>query len=60
MLEDIAPLCRVRAEDKLPKAATRVQLVPAREGIPFEQKDGRLSFIIPCVNGRQSVEIDME
>ena len=60
VIEDIVPIYQVRVEIDLPKTASRVRLVPAREEIPFEQKDGRLTFVIPCVNGHQSVEIDVE
>ena len=60
VIEDIVPIYQVRVEINLPKAVKRVRLVPAREEIPFEQKNGRLAFTIPCVNGHQSVEIDVE
>lgn len=60
VIEDIVPIYQVRVEISLPKTAMRVRLVPAREEIPFEQKNGRLSFVIPCVNGHQSVEIDVK
>lgn len=60
VIEDIVPLYQVRAEIDLPRPAVRVRLVPSLEELPFEQTDGCLRFAIPCVNGHQAVEIDVE
>lgn len=60
VIEDIVPVYQVRADIDMPRRVTRVMLVPAQQELPFSQRDGRLTFTIPCVNGHQAIEIDVE
>ena len=59
VIEDIVPLYQVPVSVQTEKPVKCVKLVPDGSELPFTQKDGVLSFVIPCVNCHQAVEIDL-
>ena len=59
VIEDIVPLMQVPVAIRLEESVRQVNLVPAREAIPFTQENGVLKFTIPCVDCYQAVEIKL-
>ncbi len=57
VIEDVVPLYGVQVSIKTDAPVTRVALVPQTEAIDFDQRDGRVSFTVPKVEGHQMVEM---
>ncbi len=50
VIENTVPLYNVNCEVKYENKPSRVYLAPEKEEIPFEYKDGRVSFTVPVVD----------
>ena len=59
VIEDLPPIHQVPVTVRLDEQVKKVTLVPQNEKIPFTQKDGSISFTIPCVQCHQAVEIQI-
>ena len=57
VIEDIVPLYNVPVSIRMEKKPARVKLVPAGTELHFTYENGVLSFVIPCVDCHQAVEI---
>jgi len=57
VIEDIVPLYQIPVEIDVTKEVKGVQLVPEMEKIPYEVKNGILSFTVPRVYNHQMIEI---
>jgi len=55
IIEDVIPLFDVPVSVRAPQGARAVELVPQGEPLPFTQRDGRLEFTLPRVEGHQMV-----
>ena len=57
IIEDLPPVYQVPVTVRVPETVKRVTLVPEGKEIPFEQKNGEVSFTIPCISCHQAIEI---
>jgi hypothetical protein len=55
VIEDVIPLFNLKASVKLSKRVKEVVAVPERERLPFENKNGRIEFTLPKLNGHQMI-----
>lgn len=60
IIEDIVPLYDVSVELRIPERVRSVQLVPQREELSFEQKEGILSYHVPRLECHQMTMIVYE
>lgn len=58
IIEDVIPIANVELSIRLDKAPREVQLVPSKEVIPFEYREGRVFFQVPEVRGHQMVSLE--
>ena len=56
-IEDIIPLHEVKVSVAIPAPVKGVRIVPEGAAIPFAQTGGRVSFIVPKVEGHCMIEI---
>ncbi len=59
VMEDIIPLYNVPVSVLMPKKVQRVEIVPQKSQIKFEQKGNRVEFILPELHGHQMVALQM-
>ncbi len=57
VIEDVIPLFNVKLSVKVGKKVKEVVAVPDREKLPFENKNGRVEFTLPKLNGHQMVAL---
>jgi hypothetical protein len=57
VIEDVVPLYNVQASVKVDAPPSRVRLVPQGESLPFSVQDGRVTFVVPQINGHQMIEL---
>ncbi len=57
VIEDIVPLYNVPVSIRMESKPSRVSLVPAMTELHFTYENGILSFVIPCIDCHQAVEI---
>ena len=58
IIADVIPLYNISFSIRVGKKTVRsVTCVPAGAALPFEQMEGRVSFVLPVLNGHQMVEI---
>lgn len=57
IIEELIPLHEVACKVRLPRRIKTVRLVPGDESLPFVQKEGAVSFVVPRVEGHQMVEL---
>ena len=58
VIEDIIPLYNVSFSVQVGgRTVASVACVPDGTALAFEQKDGRVEFVLPALNGRQMIEI---
>ncbi len=57
ILEDVIPLYDLEVSVRVSQPVKAVTCVPELVALPFERKDGRLSFVLPRLHGHQMVEI---
>jgi hypothetical protein len=57
IIEDVIPLYHVKISIKLP-AIKVVLCVPEEELLPYEQKDGRVEFVLPQLVGHQMIALE--
>ncbi len=57
-IEDIIPLYDVSVSVRTPKQVKRVVCQPVNVQMPFEERSGRVEFIIPLLEGHQMVAIE--
>jgi len=57
-IEDIIPLYNIKISIKLLENLKDIQLVPEKEELKYEVKDGRVEFVVPKVNGHQMISIN--
>jgi hypothetical protein len=60
IIEDVIPIFDVQVSLRVPRPARSVMCVPAGESIPFREKDGRLEFVVPRVDGHQMVAVQFD
>jgi hypothetical protein len=58
IIEDVIPLYNVKISIKLPKIKD-VMRVPEQESLPYEEKDGRVEFIVPQLVGHQMIALEL-
>ena len=58
IIEDVIPLSNVKISIKLPKIKA-VMRVPEQEPLPYEQKDGRVEFVLPQLVGHQMIALEL-
>lgn len=59
VIEDVIPLYGVPVSVQAEGPVTGVTLAPQGEALPFEQRAGRVAFVVPEIRGRQMVAIHM-
>ncbi|NQU45230.1 beta-galactosidase trimerization domain-containing protein [bacterium] len=57
VIEDVIPLFDTALSLKTPKKPKSIRLVPQNREIPFEEKDGRILFTVPKIEGHAMVEV---
>lgn len=57
VIEDVIPLYQVRVSVKAPQPVKSALCVPEGEALPFEQKGGRVEFVLPKLHGHQMVAL---
>ena len=57
-IEDVIPLYNVKISIKLPKVKD-VMSVPEQESLPYEQKNGRVEFMVPQLVGHQMIALEL-
>ena len=57
VIEDVIPLYNVKASVKVGKKVKEVVTAPEREKLPFENKNGRVEFTLPKLNGHQMIAL---
>lgn len=57
VIEDVVPLYHVPVEIRMAETVSHVKMVPSGLSVPFEQQDGKLTFVLPFVHCHQAVEI---
>ena len=57
IIEDVIPLYDLEVSVRVGQPVKAVTCVPELVALPFERKDGRLSFVLPRLQGHQMVEI---
>ncbi len=60
IIEDLFPLRAIACGVRVPQVVTGVKLVPGGEALPFEVKDGLVSFTVPELLCHQMVELSYE
>jgi hypothetical protein len=58
IIEDVIPLNNVKISIKLPKIKA-VMGVPEQEILPYEQKNGRVEFVLPKLVGHQMIALEL-
>ena len=58
VIEDIIPLHGIRLSVRTPESVRTAMLVPENESLNFEQKDGRVEFVLPKLAGHQMVTLE--
>ena len=56
-IQDLVTLPDIAVSVEADRKVRSVKLVPTGEALPYQQKKGRISFIVPAVTGHQMVEI---
>ncbi len=59
VIEDVIPLYNVKASVKLARRVEEVLCVPQMERVPFTERDGRVDFVVPKVNGHQMISMNL-
>ncbi len=57
VVEDVLPVRDVQVSVRAPERVRRVMAVPQGERIRFDQQEGRISFVVPRVEGHQMIEV---
>jgi hypothetical protein len=57
-IEDVIPLYHVKVSIKLP-AVRAAMIVPQQEPLPYQQKDGRVEFVLPQLLGHQMIALEL-
>ena len=57
-IEDVIPLYNVKISIKTPKVEA-VKCVPEEELLKYEQRDGRIEFVLPQLVGHQMVALEL-
>lgn len=58
VIEDIVPLHQVKVSVKTDHQIKRVVLVPQQQELDFEERDGRISYVVPKVACHQMVSLE--
>jgi hypothetical protein len=58
IIEDVIPLYNVKISIKSLKVKA-VMCVPEQEPLPYEQKDGRVEFVLPQLVGHQMIALEL-
>jgi len=58
IIEDVIPIFNVKVSVKPPKRVKRVVQVPQNELLKSKQRDGRVEFILPELEGHQMIALD--
>ena len=58
IIEDVIPLYNIKISIKLPEIKA-VMRVPEQEPLPYEQKDGRVEFVLPQLVGHQMIALEL-
>lgn len=58
IIEDVIPLYNVKVSIRLPKVKD-VMSVPEGESLPYDQKNGRVKFILPQLVGHQIIALSL-
>ncbi len=58
VIEDIIPLYNIDMIVRTDKEINKVYLAPQMQDIPFECRDGEISFTIPCIDCHQMIVMD--
>ena len=54
IIEDVIPLYNIKISVKVP-TIKMVMIVPEQEQMPYDQKDGRVEFLVPHLVGHQMI-----
>ena len=60
IIEDVIPLYNVEVSVKVPRKVRAVTRVPEQEALAYEQKGGRVEFVLPELVGHQMVALDFD
>ena len=58
VIEDVIPLFEIPVSVRVDEAIRGVTLQPQGEMLDFEQKDGRVHFVVPRIEGHQMVVLE--
>ena len=58
IIEDVIPLYNVKVSIRLPRIKS-VMCVPEQEPLPYQQKDGRVGFVLPRLVGHQMIALEL-
>lgn len=58
VIEDMIPLYNIEMKVKLPEKIRNVYLAPQMQSIPFEDKNGIISYIVPKIECHQMIVLD--
>ena len=57
VIKDVIPLHDLAVSGKAPRTIKKVRCVPERQSLAFEQRDGRVEFVLPRLEGHQMIEM---
>ncbi|WP_099352547.1 alpha-amylase family protein [Fredinandcohnia onubensis] len=57
IVEDVIPLYQIDLSVHLPKKITGIRCVPENISLNFTEKDGRINFSVPKIEGHQMIEL---
>ena len=58
VIEDVIPIFDVKVSVKAPRSVKGVVCVPEQDPLKFEQKNGRIEFVLPKLEGHQMVALN--
>lgn len=58
VIENVIPLHDVTISIRAPQRVVSVRCVPSGELISFQERDGRIEFVVPKIDGHQMVELN--
>ncbi|NLE45429.1 MAG: beta-galactosidase [Chloroflexi bacterium] len=60
VIEDVIPVYNVKVSVRAPAEVRQVTCVPEMDPLTFDQRDGRVVFVVPEVRGHQMVALTLE
>lgn len=59
IIEDVIPLYNVKVSIKSERKVVGVNLVPGQKPLEYEEKEGRIEFVVPEIRGHQMIEVQL-